>query len=83
MTSCYTTAVVALAFLLFSFREIDELLRNGANPNIGRPQDHGLTPLHFAARHDIHIYIYDTTPHLDPHTTTTAPIYHTPPQGTE
>ena len=57
MTSCYTTAVVALAFLLFSFREIDELLRNGANPNIGRPQDHGLTPLHFAARHDIHIYI--------------------------
>eukprot|EP00903_Cladosiphon_okamuranus_P010267 g9721.t1 len=30
--------------------EVDELLRNGANPNIGHPEDQGLTPIHFAAR---------------------------------
>lgn len=31
-------------------REVDELLRNGANPSVGHAQDDGLTPLHFAAR---------------------------------
>lgn len=36
----------------FSRREVDELLRNGANPNVGHPEEHGLTPIHFAARYD-------------------------------
>ncbi|CAN0033829.1 unnamed protein product [Pylaiella littoralis] len=30
--------------------DIDELLRYGANPNVGHPEDQGLTPIHFAAR---------------------------------
>ncbi|CAM9231246.1 unnamed protein product [Ectocarpus fasciculatus] len=30
--------------------DVDELLRNGANPNLGHREDQGLTPIHFAAR---------------------------------
>lgn len=54
-----------LFFFFFSFlfafcSEVDELLRNGADPNLGHPEDHGLTPLHFAAR--CRAMAYSTSP---------------------
>lgn len=46
----YLTQLKLPGVLLWLVREIHELLCNGADPNVPRAADHGLTPVHFAAR---------------------------------